>query len=126
DSKLPIPERSEVPAQTVEQVNETRRRQGRVIAVGTSVVRALEARAAETEELRAGEGDASLLIGPGFVPRVADGLLTGMHPPGTSHFAVMAAFAPAELLERALAHAERAGYLEHEFGDSCLVLADSL
>jgi S-adenosylmethionine:tRNA ribosyltransferase-isomerase len=62
------------------------------------------------------------VIGPGFVPRVVSGLLTGMHPVGTSHFALMTAFAPRALLERALTHAERSGYLEHELGDSCLVL----
>jgi S-adenosylmethionine:tRNA ribosyltransferase-isomerase len=45
-----------------------------------------------------------------------------MHSRGTSHFALLEAFAPRALLERALEHAERAGYLEHEFGDSCLVL----
>jgi S-adenosylmethionine:tRNA ribosyltransferase-isomerase len=65
---------------------------------------------------------ATLVLGPGFRPHVVDGLLTGMHPEGTSHFALMQAFAPRPLLERALAHASRAGYLEHELGDSCLVL----
>jgi S-adenosylmethionine:tRNA ribosyltransferase-isomerase len=51
-----------------------------------------------------------------------DGLLTGTHEPTASHFALLHAFAPAELLARASAHAEHAGYLSHEFGDSWLVL----
>lgn len=51
-----------------------------------------------------------------------DGVLTGMHPPGTSHFALLSALGPASMLTLALEHAEAAGYLEHEFGDSFLVL----
>jgi S-adenosylmethionine:tRNA ribosyltransferase-isomerase len=63
-----------------------------------------------------------LLLGPGFVPRVVDGLLSGMHEPGTSHFTLLQAFAPAELLRAATVLAEARGYLGHEFGDSCLLL----
>jgi S-adenosylmethionine:tRNA ribosyltransferase-isomerase len=53
-----------------------------------------------------------------------EGLLTGIHEPGTSHFALLTAFAPAELLEQAYRHAERAGYVGHEFGDSSLIQSD--
>jgi len=56
---------------------------------------------------------------------VVDGLLTGTHEPSASHFALLHAFAPAALLARASEHAERAGYLTHEFGDSWLVLPRS-
>jgi S-adenosylmethionine:tRNA ribosyltransferase-isomerase len=125
DRRLPLPERSEVPAPTVEAIAATQSRGGRVIAAGTTVVRALESRAAHGV-LTPGRDEATLLIGPGFTPRVCEALLTGMHPPGTPHFAVLEAFAPRALLERALAHAERAGYLEHEFGDSCIVLPNAL
>lgn len=121
DASFPLPERSEIPEATVHAIAEARRRGGRVFAVGTTVVRALESRALEGT-LAAGTFESRLVIGPGFVPRVVDGLLTGMHAPGTSHFAVMAAFAQPRLLEAALAHAEHAGYQEHEFGDSCLIL----
>jgi S-adenosylmethionine:tRNA ribosyltransferase-isomerase len=69
-----------------------------------------------------GTGVTDLRIRPGFVPRVVDGLLTGTHEPGTSHFDVMAAFAPVALLERATGEAEAAGHQIHEFGDACLVL----
>ena len=62
------------------------------------------------------------MIGPGFVARTVDGLLTGLHEAGTSHFALLQAFAPRALLERAIGHATETGYLQHEFGDSCLIL----
>jgi S-adenosylmethionine:tRNA ribosyltransferase-isomerase len=122
DRRLPLPERYEIPEQTRALVERTRARGGRVVAVGTTVVRALESSALEHGELSAGAGVARLVIGPGFRPRVADGLLTGMHAPKTSHFTLLGAFAPRELLERALAAAAQRGYLEHEFGDSCLIL----
>jgi S-adenosylmethionine:tRNA ribosyltransferase-isomerase len=125
DARLPLPERYELPDSTVRAIARARAGGHHVVAVGTTVVRALEASAAEHGQLRAGAGVARLVLGPGFVPRVATGLLTGMHPRGTSHFALLTAFAPRELLERALEHAEHEGYLEHELGDSCLILPAS-
>jgi S-adenosylmethionine:tRNA ribosyltransferase-isomerase len=125
DRRLPLGERSEIPAETVDAIASAKARGGRVIAVGTTVVRALESRAARGS-LAPGRDEATLVIGPGFSPRICDALLTGMHPPGTSHFAVLEAFAERRLLERALAEAARAGYLEHEFGDSCIVLPNAL
>ncbi|MCE9673607.1 S-adenosylmethionine:tRNA ribosyltransferase-isomerase [Myxococcus stipitatus] len=123
DAALPRPERSDIPASTVEVVNATRAVGGRVVAVGTTVVRALEGRAEMNGgRLVAGEALTDLLLGPGFVPRVVDGLLTGLHAPGSSHFALLQAFAPASLLKEVAAHAEARGYLGHEFGDSCLLL----
>jgi S-adenosylmethionine:tRNA ribosyltransferase-isomerase len=92
-----------------------------VIAVGTSVVRALES-AAAGGELRAARGDTDLVLGPGYRPRVVDGLLTGLHEPTGSHFALLQAFASRAQLERAYAHAEATGYLGHEFGDANLIL----
>jgi S-adenosylmethionine:tRNA ribosyltransferase-isomerase len=86
------------------------------------VVRALEGRALESPRLSAGRNETSLVIGRGFRPRVVDGLVTGLHDPATSHFALLEAFAERSLLVSALEHASRMGYLEHEFGDSCLVL----
>lgn len=123
DAALPRPERSDLPAATVEAVEHTRASGGRVVAVGTTVVRALEGRAARHGgRLVAGEGTTDLLLGPGYVPRVVHGLLTGVHEPGSSHHALLQSFAPLPLLKEAAAHAEAAGYLGHEFGDSCLVL----
>jgi len=128
DAALPLPERYDVPAATVAAVARAQAAGGRVVAVGTTVVRALEAAAAAggAAGLFSGEGLATLRLGPGFRPRVVDGLLTGVHVPGESHFDLLQAFAPEPLLRRALAHAEAAGYLAHEFGDSCLILSRSL
>jgi S-adenosylmethionine:tRNA ribosyltransferase-isomerase len=117
DRELPLRESFDVPAETVEAVHRAKARGGRVVAIGTTVVRAIEG-----SQLRAGRGTTDLRIGPGFRPRFVDGLLTGIHERTASHFALLGAFAPTELLDRAYAHAERAGYLAHEFGDSCLVL----
>jgi S-adenosylmethionine:tRNA ribosyltransferase-isomerase len=127
DRRLPVPELSDIPIETVRAVDAAKQRGGRVVAVGTTVVRALEGRAlaargAESPRLSAGRNETSLVIGPGFRPRIVDGLLTGLHEPSTSHFALLEAFAPRPLLVRALEHASRLGFLEHEFGDSCLVL----
>lgn len=74
-------------------------------------------------EWGAGRGTTSLVLDSRFRPRVVDGLLTGLHEPGSSHFTLLQAFAPEALLSRAWAHAEAAGYLCHEFGDSSLLLA---
>jgi S-adenosylmethionine:tRNA ribosyltransferase-isomerase len=95
-----------------------------VVAVGTSVVRALEGAAAQNGgALAAGAGETDLLLGPGYRPRVVDGLLTGVHDPTASHYALLQAFAPARLLRAASEHSEREGYLCHEFGDSWLLLS---
>ncbi|WP_199729097.1 S-adenosylmethionine:tRNA ribosyltransferase-isomerase [Corallococcus sp. CA053C] len=123
DAALPRPERSDIPEGTVALVEETRARGGRVVAVGTTVVRALEGRATQHGgRLVPGEAVTDLLLGPGYVPRVVHGLLTGVHEPGSSHHALLQAFAPLPLLQRAAAHAEALGYLGHEFGDACLLL----
>jgi S-adenosylmethionine:tRNA ribosyltransferase-isomerase len=90
------------------------------------VVRALEASAAEHGGVRAGRGLARLVLGPGSRLRVVEGLLTGLHEQGSSHFMLLQAFAKRELLISALASAESAGYLNHEFGDSCLILSSKL
>jgi S-adenosylmethionine:tRNA ribosyltransferase-isomerase len=123
DARLPLPERFDVPARTVTAVADARARGGRVVAVGTSAVRALEGQAARNGgRLRAGTGTTDIVIGASHVLRVVDGLLTGLHEPGSSHFELLRAFAPEALLREALAHAESLGYLGHEFGDSSLVL----
>lgn len=122
DARLPLPERFEVPQTTAAAVCRTREAGGRVIAVGTTVVRALESQAlCSAASFQAGSGEATLLLGPGYRRRVVDALLTGMHEPGTSHFTLLEAFAPRALLERSLEHAALDGYLLHEFGDSMLL-----
>jgi len=124
DRALPLPERYEIPEATVAAVAGARASGGRVVAVGTSVVRALEGcglRHGGT--LVAGEGITDLVVGPGFVPQVVDGLLTGFHEPGSSHLGLLRAFVPPSLLDAAYSHAEAEGYRGHEFGDSSLILA---
>jgi len=124
DEALPLPERYEIPEATVTAVAGARASGGRVVAVGTSVVRALEGCAARhAGKLAAGRGTTDLVVGPGFVPQVVDGLLTGFHEPGSSHLGLLRAFVPPSLLDAAYSHAEAEGYRGHEFGDSSLILA---
>jgi S-adenosylmethionine:tRNA ribosyltransferase-isomerase len=85
------------------------------------VVRALES-AAASGELVAQSGETAIILGPGYHPRVVDGLLTGIHEPTASHYALLQAFASREELDAAYVHAERGGYLGHEFGDANLIL----
>ena len=89
-----------------------------MIAIGTSVVRALEAR----EELVAGEGFARIRIGPHTELRVVDGLISGLHVPGESHFELLQAFASRAALNAALDVAAAHGLSGHELGDACLLL----
>jgi S-adenosylmethionine:tRNA ribosyltransferase-isomerase len=90
------------------------------------VVRALEGGAAAGGRVQPGSGSTELRLNALSRLQVVDGLLTGLHEPKTSHFELLEAFAPRALLERAVAHAATAGYLQHEFGDSCLVLPGAL
>ncbi|MDX2092856.1 MAG: S-adenosylmethionine:tRNA ribosyltransferase-isomerase [Kofleriaceae bacterium] len=123
DHALPFPERYEIPRRTVEAITATRDGGGRVIAVGTTVVRALEA-AAQTGELAPGAGVATLRLEPRYRPRVVDGIISGLHAPGETHFELLQAFAPRIELEAALARAMANGLSSHELGDACLVLRD--
>jgi len=127
DAALPLAEAFEIPAATARAVAETRGRGGRIVAVGTTVVRALEGAAAQNGGVvRAGRGETDLRITPAFRPRIVDGVLSGAHAAHESHFQLLAAFAGADLLAAAAAHAERAGFLTHELGDSMLVLPGAL
>jgi S-adenosylmethionine:tRNA ribosyltransferase-isomerase len=131
DAALPLPEAFEIPAATARAIAETRARHGRVVAVGTTVVRALEGAAQQHGDrhdaiVRAGRGETDLRITPAFRPRVVDGILSGAHAAHESHFQLLAAFAGADLLAAAAVQAERAGFLTHELGDSMLVLPGAL
>jgi S-adenosylmethionine:tRNA ribosyltransferase-isomerase len=119
---LPLyPEPFDVPTGTVEAIRNVRARGGRVIAVGTSVVRALES-AAGGGELRPMSGFTRLYIHPDRPVRTFDGLLTGLHDAKTTHLALLSAVAGAKRLALAYDHAQDHGYLWHEFGDSHLIL----
>lgn len=123
DRALPWPERYEIPRPTIEAVARTKARGGRVIAIGTTVVRALEA-AAEANEgtLAAGSGVATLRLDAAYTPRIVDGLVSGLHAPGESHFELLSAFAPRARLEHAIEYAVIHGLSSHELGDACLIL----
>jgi S-adenosylmethionine:tRNA ribosyltransferase-isomerase len=93
-----------------------------VVAVGTTVVRALETVAAPDGTVRADSGWTGLVVTPARGLSAVDGLLTGWHEPEASHFQMLEAVAGAELLERSYAAALEQGYLWHEFGDSQLIV----
>jgi S-adenosylmethionine:tRNA ribosyltransferase-isomerase len=118
----PQPERFDVPSSTAALVNHVRRSGGRVVAVGTTVTRALEAAAAENGTVHATSGWTDLVLGPQRPARVVTGLITGWHAPGASHLQLLQAVAGADLVARAYADALRERYRWHEFGDSCLLL----
>jgi S-adenosylmethionine:tRNA ribosyltransferase-isomerase len=118
----PYPERYEVPEATAKVVNAVRGWGGRVIAVGTTVVRALETAAAPDGTVSAGRGWTGLVITPERGMAVIDGLITGWHEPEASHLDMLAAIAGPDLLERSYEAALHEGYLWHEFGDSQLIL----
>jgi S-adenosylmethionine:tRNA ribosyltransferase-isomerase len=93
-----------------------------VIAVGTTVVRALETVAADDGLVYPGSGWTNVVIGPERGVRAIDGLITGWHEPEASHLQMLEAVAGPELLERSYTAALECGYLWHEFGDSHLIL----
>lgn len=129
DAALPLPERYEIPDTTASLIARTRRRGGRVIAVGTTVVRALEgaaqaAAASGRGQLLATSGITDLVLSPRSRLRIVDGILTGIHSPEESHFQLLAAFSPLSLLRQSWEHASASGYLCHEFGDLSLIAPD--
>jgi S-adenosylmethionine:tRNA ribosyltransferase-isomerase len=118
----PFPERFQVPSATARLVNAVRAWGGRVIAVGTTVVRALETVAAADGTVSAGGGWTNLVVTPERGLLAIDGLLTGWHEPKSSHLQLLEAAAGLELLNRSYRAAPEHGYLWHEFGDLHLIL----
>jgi S-adenosylmethionine:tRNA ribosyltransferase-isomerase len=121
-SESPYPERYDVPAQTAWLVNSVRWHGGRVIAVGTTVVRALETVASLDGFVTAGSGLTNLVVTPERGLRAVDGLITGWHEPESSHLQLLEAAAGRDLLRRSYDAAYAGGYRFHEFGDSHLIL----
>jgi S-adenosylmethionine:tRNA ribosyltransferase-isomerase len=118
----PFPERYHVAAATARLVNAVRGWNGRVIAVGTTVVRALESVVAVDGTVSEGQGWTNLVVTPERGLRAIDGLLTGFHESESSHLELLEATAGRALLERSYAAALAHGYLWHEFGDLHLIL----
>jgi S-adenosylmethionine:tRNA ribosyltransferase-isomerase len=121
DLRLPFDEPYCIPAGTAAAVNQAKSEGGRIIAIGTSVVRALESSGAADGRIRARNGVASGRIGRGTRLRVVDAILTGVHLAGESHFELLEAFADDEALSRIAGLAVSRGYRTHEFGDSMLI-----
>jgi S-adenosylmethionine:tRNA ribosyltransferase-isomerase len=113
DRALPWPERYEIPRRTIDALSRARR----VIAIGTTVVRALESYATSGDA----SGIARLRLDPSYRPRIVGGLISGLHSPGESHFELLSAFAPRERLVHAIELATAHGLSAHELGDSCFV-----
>jgi S-adenosylmethionine:tRNA ribosyltransferase-isomerase len=121
----PHAERFRVPASTTERVEVARRLGGRVIAVGTTVVRALESSVSEDGRLHPAGGWTDLVLDRGTPAKVVDGILTGFHDPHASHLDLLQAIVPPEVLAASYRAAAAAGYRRHEFGDVQLILPRS-
>ncbi|MBB5918682.1 S-adenosylmethionine:tRNA ribosyltransferase-isomerase [Nocardia transvalensis] len=117
----PSPERFRVPDNTARLVNSTHAAGGRVIAVGTTVTRALESATDATGHTRPASGWTELVLGAGHPTRAVDGLITGWHEPGASHLRLLEAVAGADTVRAAYRAALDTGYLWHEFGDTALL-----
>lgn len=122
DHEPPYAEYYRVPEETARAVTLARARGKRVIAVGTTVVRALETVTDAAGRTQPGEGWTELVITPQKGVRAVDGLLTGLHEPRATHLAMLEALADRAHLQAAYAASLREHYLWHEFGDLHLLL----
>jgi len=118
----PYPERYAVPESTARLVNAARAGGGRVVAVGTTVVRALETVAAQDGSVGADAGWTRHVVTPQTGVRAVDGLLTGWHDPTATHLLMLEAVGGRALVEASYRAARRDGYLWHEFGDMHLLV----
>jgi S-adenosylmethionine:tRNA ribosyltransferase-isomerase len=123
DALLPFDEPYDIPVATARAIAEAQDNGRRIIAIGTTVVRALEHASDEEGRIRPGFGIATQKVTAATPLKVVDVLLTGVHEPGTSHYELMRAFVDGETLQRASAEMTVLGYHTHEFGDSVLVSA---
>jgi S-adenosylmethionine:tRNA ribosyltransferase-isomerase len=121
--EAPMPERFEVNGSVAEAVNRARARGGRVVAVGTTSVRAIES-AVRFGSVVPARGWTDLVLSPDRPTAVVDGLVTGWHPPEASHLDLIEAIVGAGLVSNAYRTAHALEYRSHEFGDSCLLLRD--
>ena len=121
DLRLPLDEPYSIPERTAAVINQAKAEGGRIIAIGTTVVRALESAAQADGSVQPGNGIACIRIGRETRLRIVDAILTGMHQPGESHFELLRAFADDALLSKINATVIDHGYRAHEFGDSMLI-----
>jgi len=118
----PYPEWYRVPWATADAVAATRHNGGRVIAIGTTVVRALATVTDERGRVHPGEGWTEVMVTADTPVPSVDGLVTGWHEPESTHLLMLESFATPDALRAAYGAALDAGYLWHEFGDSHLIL----
>ena len=121
DLRLPFDEPYRIPEHTAAAIIRAKSDARRIIAIGTTVVRALESAANADGSVRAGDGVASGRIARETPLRVVDAILTGVHQPGESHFELLRAFANDALLDQISPAFDQHGYRSHEFGDSMLI-----
>jgi S-adenosylmethionine:tRNA ribosyltransferase-isomerase len=121
DARLPFDEPYDISAATADAVNRARAASRRVVAIGTTVVRALEHAVDGSGRVRSGAGLATRRIDKTTSLRAVDAILSGVHEPATSHYQLLRAFADDETLEKADALMNALGYRTHEFGDSVLL-----
>jgi S-adenosylmethionine:tRNA ribosyltransferase-isomerase len=126
DRQLPFDEPYEIPQSTAVAIARTQAHGGRIVAIGTTVVRALEYSAKLDGRVHAGHGVAAGRIGAGTRLRVVDAILTGVHERGTSHYELLRAFTDDQTLSAAHEEMMRHRYRPHEFGDSVLVIPAGL
>ena len=121
DERLPLDEPYEIPEATADAIARTSANGGRVIAIGTTVVRALESATSVAGDVTPGPGVASGRIGQTTPIRVVDTILSGVHEPGESHYELLRAFASDVILRQTHATATKRDYQTHEFGDNVLI-----
>jgi S-adenosylmethionine:tRNA ribosyltransferase-isomerase len=121
DAHLPFDEPYDIPVATALAIDQARSEHRRIVAVGTTVVRALEHAGACGRSIRPGAGTATQRITPSTDLHIVDAVLSGVHEPSTSHYQLLGAFASREALARADEMMNAAGYRTHEFGDSVLI-----
>jgi S-adenosylmethionine:tRNA ribosyltransferase-isomerase len=121
DKLLPFDEAYRISESAAAAIREARATGGRIIAIGTTVVRALEHAASRDGRVHAGDGVATQRLDAASELRVVDAILSGTHEPGSSHYELLGAFADEPSLRRADKELEERGYLTHEFGDSVLI-----
>ena len=121
DRRLPLNEPYRITRAAASAISRAKRERRRIVAIGTTVVRALEHAATRDGVVRAGDGVADQRVGPDTRLRIVDAIVSGTHEPDSSHYQLLRAFVDDETLAEASAALEARGYRTHEFGDSVLV-----
>lgn len=114
-----------ISAETAQQINEARKKGGRVIAVGTTAMRLLESAASVDGEIKPFGGETAIFITPGYRFKAVDALLTNFHLPKSTLFMLVSAFAGLERMKRAYAHAIANGYRFYSYGDGSLLFPET-